>query len=289
MKITPAQGFKLRGNLNQISLSMSGYFRFVRKTLSLLLISSAAFFTPDIFGGGVIFSSSTPKDFHQSKFVRLRKDGTLLLRRPDLRGVKKIRVSPKKSYRVSCDILLLNGVVAEVRIGIVPYLKNIPANASGILPVKGTETELLRPCKPEDKVIYLKDCSKWQQLASCIAFDVDPDGLERDIPNFDLLKGQAVKWTRSGDGWEVTMNQAVQSALEKGVCVRQHIYSDPAILSPVKKVSSAWQTIDFVIGPGIAAGAADTNKLFKGVTHAAFMLKCPAQVLVKNVKIEEVK
>ncbi len=288
MKITPAQGFKLPCNLNQISPFMSGYFRFVRKTLSLLLISSAAFFTPDIFGG-VIFSSSTPKDFSNSKFVRLRKDGTLLLRRPDLCGLKKIRVSPKKSYRVSCDILPLNGVVAEIRIGIVPYLKNIPANASGILPVKGTETELLRPCKPEDKVIYLKDCSKWQQLASCIAFDVDPDGLERDIPNFDLLKGQAVKWTRSGDGWEVTMNQAVQSALEKGVCVRQHIYSDPAILSPVKKVSSAWQTIDFVIGPGIAAGAADTNKLFKGVTHAAFMLKCPAKVLVKNVKIEEIK
>ena len=138
MKIAPAQGFKLRGNLNQISLSMSGYFHFVRKTLSLLLISSAAFFTPDIFGGGVIFSSSTPKDFANSKFVRLRKDGTLLLRRPDLRGLKKIRVSPKKSYRVSCDILPLNGAVAEVRIGIIPFIKKVPANVAGILPVKGT-------------------------------------------------------------------------------------------------------------------------------------------------------
>lgn len=255
---------------------------------AVICLTVSALFIPDLCGGEVLLSLSKPNDFAQTKFIRLRKDGAMLIRRNDLRGRKKIPVSAKKRYRVSCDINPLGNTAVKVRIGLVPWRRNVIVNISGILPVKGTETELVRPCKPGDKVIYLKDCSKWQTLASCIAFDVDPDGMLRDIPNPDIINGQAIKWTRRGDCWEVTMNQPVQVALEKGVCVRQHIYGDPAICSSEKEISPAWQTIDFVIGPGIASGVDDLNKLFQGVTHATFFLQCPGRILIKNIKIEEI-
>lgn len=253
-----------------------------------ICLAVSTLFIPESCGGEVLLSLSKPNDFAQTKFIRLRKDGAMLIRRNDLRGRKKIPVSPKKRYRVSCDIRSLSDAAVKVRIGIVPWYRKVPACMSGIMPVKGTETELVRPCRPGDKVIYLKDCAKWQQCASCIAFDVDPDGLLRDIPTNDIINGQAIKWTRSGDCWEVTVNQPVQVALEKGVCVRQHIAGNPAICSPEKEISSALQSIDFIIGPGIAAGAEDLNKLFKGVTHATFFMQTSGRILVKNIKIEEI-
>jgi len=261
----------------------------MKKSLFYPLFSAFVLLISELSGGEVLISLSKPKEFYAAKYIKAQPDGSLLVKRGGISSRKKVPVSTGKRYRVSCSIRTLSSAGGKARIGVNPWSNGVPANISGVLPVKGTETEVVRAISASDKVIYLKDCSKWQKVPTRIVFDIDPDGQMRDIPNFDILNGQAVKWQRKGDCWEVTMNHPVRTDLDAGVAVRQHIATRSAIFSPERKISSAWQNIEFIIGPGTAAAANEVNKLFKGVTHVTFMMQFPPDVLLKNIKIEEIK
>ena len=261
----------------------------MKKRFFLLPLSAFALLASTVCSGEVLISLSQPKDFYAAKYVKVQPDGSLLISRGGISARKKVPVSIDKRYRVSCSIRTLSSAGGKARIGVNPWSNGVQANISGVLPVKGTETEVVRAVSASDKVIYLKDCSKWKKVPTRITFDVDPDGMMRDIPNFDILNGQAVKWQRKGDCWEVTMNHPVRVDLDKGVYVRQHQASRSSIFSPERKISSEWQELEFIIEPGAAAAASEVNKLFKGVTHVSFMVQCPPDVLLKNIKIEEIK
>jgi hypothetical protein len=241
----------------------------------------------------VLWEPATIRDFENRRPLKALEAGTYCSTRGCwVVGKKLLPADSTKRYRISCEVRAVDDAAMKntVRIGVSPRdAKKRGAAISGLLPVAGTETEVVVPVKKEDKVIMVKDASKWKSMAARVVFDADPTGQLRDIPNFDFVSGRPVKYTRKGDAWEVTLNRPAGVELAVGTVVRQHRDARNAIFSNAKKLKKEWSAIEFVIVPGIAKNDTRSNMLFQGVAYIAPLLALPQNVEFRNFKIEVVE
>lgn len=146
-------------------------------------------------------------------------------------------------------------------------------------PVSGTLTELAAPAKKGDRIIKLKDASKWQKRPSNIAFHAKTD--ESDLPNRDL--SPYVTSVEQMDGvWEVTLRTALRKSYEAGTLCRQQSGSPFHYIRLGVNLKDEWSTFSAVIPP---------SAIWRGA--ASMKIVCfsnpgkPASICMKSVGIRE--
>ncbi len=258
----------------------------------LLLLAAVCAFSA-VFAE-VLWEAKSVRDFENSRPLKIQTDGSFLVtRRAWVVGKKLIPADPAKRYRVSFEVKAVTDKAAaeKVRVGVSTRdARKRNAGVSGVKPVAGTETEIVVQANKGDRVIKVKDASKWvKSTASIIVFDADPTGQMRDIPNFDFISSRPAAWEKKGDVWEITLNRPLRSGLAAGIIIRQHFAGRAAIFSSNKKISREWKSLEFILGPGISEKGASLNQLFPGVAFIAPMIMASPDMLIRNCKIEVMK
>ncbi len=241
----------------------------------------------------VLIDVKKQSDIRTVKYAKLQQDGSFLSA-PNTWVVlkKRIAVTPDKGYRFSAEVRLPDNVQqkTKVRLGYMTYGEGGKSiHVSSVKPVKGTETELTAPAGKKERILKVKDASKWNtKISSQVVFDIDPTGNMRDIPNHDLI-GRVKNVRKTDTGWEVEMRNAIGTDLAAGTAIRQHEDGRSGVLSNAFTVSQEWTPIVFNVRPGITADGSRTDQWYPGVTAAAPMLMVSQPVLFRNMKVEDVK
>ena len=144
-------------------------------------------------------------------------------RKPTFRVcTKKIAIDPSRKYKLSLEYRKVPGSKSEGRFYCGPSNfdeKGREIACDTLFPVVGSETVLAMPLKPGDRVVKIKDGSKWQAKYGRIAFHVKND--LSDLPNFDLLRFSAIK--KTGYMWELALYSPATKAVPEGTPVRNHL------------------------------------------------------------------
>lgn len=121
-----------------------------------------------------------------------------------------------------------------------------------------TFTQVVRDAKKGDKVIYVKDGSRWvSHSAFQFALNAKEDG--SDVPNRQIVRNPIASKAKQGDVWALTLKEPLKADIAAGTNVRQHVdggyfYSIIKTL-PVGKESTLTGTVQ---------GAAKTVSSFNG-------------------------
>lgn len=84
-----------------------------------------------------------------------------------------------------------------------------------------TFTQITRPAKIGDKVIYVKNGANWSTVRSVyFALDAKADG--SDIPNTKIVYNNVASKKKVGNEWEITLTAPLKINLPAGKSVRQH-------------------------------------------------------------------
>ena len=135
---------------------------------------------------------------------------------------KKIAIDPSHKYKLSLEYRKVPGSKSEGRFYCGPAnfdAQGREITCDSLFPVVGSETVLAMPLKPGDRVVKIKDGSKWQAKYGRIAFHVKSD--LSDLPNFDLLRFSAMK--KTGYMWELALYAPATKAVPAGTPVRNHL------------------------------------------------------------------
>ena len=135
---------------------------------------------------------------------------------------KKLVLDSEKKYKISIEYRRVPGSKAEGRFYFGP--SNFDAQGREItcdtlFPVAGSETVLAAAVKPGDRVVKIRNGSKWQAKYGRIAFHVKND--LSDLPNFDLLRFSAIE--KTGYMWKLTLYAPAPAAVPEGTPVRNHL------------------------------------------------------------------
>ena len=257
-----------------------------------MLICAAALAALPVFAETIVYS--TPKDFRAGQ-VKATADGLKIVKRSWTIGTKKIAFDPAAKYKLTMEIKADAADLAKlgkhkVRIGLIPHSAEYKVlSPTNVFAIAGTETELAAPVKKGDTVIKVKDAFKWITTSgTCVAFDCDPTGKMRDMPNMNNLG--IIKSVNRKTG-ELTMVAPVKVALDADTVVRQHQNSWSVIGNDICEVTTDWQTFTVSSVPGVSSGVRE-NPRYKVWKYTAFLEPVITTMIpleIRNVKIEVIK
>ena len=161
------------------------------------------------------YSGSFQKSSNIENGVRIDSRGKFVA----LDSKKRIAVDLKKKYRISCEYRITPGAKNEARFYFMPVCYNskgrmITAACQTVL--RNSDSVLTAAAKKGDKVIKVKDASKWNVKYANVAFNAKKD--LSDLPNFDVHGIASIK--KSGDVWEVALRKALTGNYPAGTAVR---------------------------------------------------------------------
>jgi hypothetical protein len=180
-----------------------------------------------------------------------------------------IPVDPSKTYKLSGSFKSIGKDKGRCYLGLVMYnAKKRSINRNSISVYKDTVTELAADVKAGDKVIKLKDCSKWNGKnlnRKIIAWNAKKDF--SDLPNF-ATSSALEKLEKKGDIWEVTLKRPVGKNYPAGTLVREHYtgggYSYCA--ASYKAVPDKWTKYTATV-TGIAKYGAPRKQFWPGTKY----------------------
>ena len=242
-----------------------------------------------------IISIEKPADFAQSRQVVQADDGAIVLKgNGNFISVKALTVDPAKKYQISGEFCLKGGKTPNVYLGFVPFDgKNRQITPSMIYINVKSLTEVVEAAKKGDKIIKVKDASKWNAKSpySFIAFGAKED--LSDLPNRNSAFCQpGIK--QNGEVWEITLRKPLTKDIEAGTPVRQHFTGSSYIYTAGwLKPTEQWTAKKGVIS-GIAKYGPVYNKFWTGTKKAKAVVLIMngdgrSETLVRNIKIVEVK
>lgn len=161
-----------------------------------------------------------------------------------------IEVDPSKAYQLSAVLKAAGTEKSKCYVGIASYTakkRNISRTTVNI--VKGSLTSLAVDAKVGDKVLKIKDCSKWNKkniTRTQVGFDAKKDF--SDLPNFNL-SNRAVKLEKKGDVYELSLKAPIKKAFKAGTQIRQHIAAGghQYCAASAKMVPAKWTKYSAVI------------------------------------------
>ncbi|MBE6405769.1 MAG: hypothetical protein E7040_07085 [Lentisphaerae bacterium] len=84
-----------------------------------------------------------------------------------------------------------------------------------------TFTQVVRAAKKGDKVIYVKDGSRWVSHSTFhIALNAKQDN--SDVPNTQIVRNPIASKAKQGDVWALTLKEPLKADIAAGTNVRQH-------------------------------------------------------------------
>ena len=164
---------------------------------------------------------SEPEEFLNGEKLEM-KEGALVLKKDNIVSKKHVAFDSAKPGVFTFEYKLANGAKPVMFYAALDTrdAKNQKLSGSYIFGFKETETELAASTKKSDRVIKLKDGSRWQKPeyrrgVVVVAFNAKEDG--SDLPNHRLRPVKNI----SPDG-EVTLRSPVGAAYPAGTRVRLH-------------------------------------------------------------------
>lgn len=227
----------------------------------------------------------------QDQIFTVRKNATLLSNRT-------LTLDPAKKYRLSGEFRCIQGKSPNVYLGYAPRdAKNRQIRPACVLSQKDSLTELAENVKAGDKVLKIKDASKWDTVFpyTNIVFNAKDD--LSDLPNFEVFPIEKDSIKKVGDVWEITLKDAARKAYPAGTKVRQQkdgaTYIYTASAGPVKQ---EWTARTGVISGEVLKemNSTTTSKLWPGTKSVQvlvmFLGGTPDSVVeFRNIKVEEVQ
>ena len=242
-----------------------------------------------------IFSMSEPADFPPAKRITKTEDAFLVKGNSYLFSAKNLILDPAKKYQISGEFSQKGGKPMTVYLGFASYDgKGRLIDARKVNVNKNSLTEVAEDAKKGDKVIKVKDASKWNTKTphSYIAFGAKEDFT--DLPNGDLAATAKPNAQKNGEVWEILLRKPLAKDIAAGTAVRQqfdgasYIYAAGAV-----KLSDKWVTRKGTIS-GIAPVGNVSNKMWKGTEKVKVLILLlggdgTSEVLFRNIKVTEVK
>ena len=238
---------------------------------------------------------SMPEDFIGSG-VKKAEDGTLLL---DAKGIirsrENLKLDPAKSYQLSFDYKLAPESRPVQLITAVDAISPSGRRIFGfqVCGAPGSETELTAEAKPGDRILKVKDTSKWPnaippRVATFLAFNAKADG--SDLPSTDM-SSFIEKYTPEG---EITLKTPLAKGYPAGTPVRIHLDrasfgTGTRYLRPMQE----WRTLKVVIMPPAPDGTFSADRWWPGTDRIGILLQPSTEippgsgVLVRNPVREE--
>ena len=245
----------------------------------------------------VILKIEKPEDFIQAKSVTASDDDAMAFKGTytNLFSKQMIKVDPARKYRISGDFCLKGGKPVALFFGFVPYDKNkVQIIPNTVLGNNNTLTTVAEDAKKGDKVIKVKDASKWNINSpySYIVFKAAED--YSDLPNRSTIHTVVPNARQAGEVWEITLKTPLKADIAAGTAVRQHFDGGTYIYTAGSfKTLGVWKTRTGTIS-GIAASGAPSNKFWKGTETVRVLILAlngdkQSETEFKNIKVEEVK
>ncbi len=173
-----------------------------------------------------------------------------------------IEVDTAKEYRLSAWLKAVGKAKSTCYIGLAMYTGNKRSIQRPYVTVeKGTITELAAAVKAGDKVLKIKDCSKWNVgkiRSTQVAFSVNED--YSDLPNFNV-SNLAVKLRKKANIYELTLRSPVKRDYPAGTRIRQHYAGGgyQYCAASNKIAPSRWKKYSAVVRGIAKYGAPDTQ------------------------------
>ena len=208
--------------------------------------------------------------------------------------LEKAPVNLDSPYRLSGEFKSVSGESGNrIRFGLILLTaKTSPLNARSINIVPDSETVLLADCSAADKKVKIKDGANWKQDGiSLIAFNIDPTGKQRDLPNNHLSKGLITAVRPVSDGVELELNAPVGQYYPAGTPVRAHRASWTYFYAgaTAAALGNDWKKIEVVIPPG-AIPAATLKRWWFGTKYAMIVVESidsKKGVMFRNLTLTE--
>ena len=242
-----------------------------------------------------IFSVSEPADLTRSNRIVKEGDAFLVKGSVIFYSVKSFTLDPAKKYQVSGEFCQKAGKTAMVYLGFVPFDgKNRQILANMVSIVKDTQTEVAEGAKKGDKIIKVKDASKWNAKTpfGYIAFGAKEDF--SDLPNSDRLATAKPHVRQQGEVWEILLKKPLTKDIAAGTPVRQHQDGSAFIYTGgIKKMTDQWITMKGAIS-GISPFGLTWNKMWKGTEKVKLLLRiadgdAASEVSFRNIKVTEIQ
>ncbi|MEN9626630.1 MAG: hypothetical protein RL557_958 [archaeon] len=161
--------------------------------------------------------------------------------------------------------------------GFIPYDKDKKEIARQyVYYYSGSETELYADIVASDKIIKIKDGSKWQVFKyGVVAFNVDNSGNYADLPNFDLSNHDIIRVESKGDYWEVEFNTNVGKDAPAGTKIREHRFGGTYMYNSANGLSvpTSWTKYSATLTGECATGTCDgQGKWWKGTRYVKVLI-----------------
>lgn len=236
-----------------------------------------------------------PEDFIPANRVIQTEDGLSAKGLGALFSVKSVTIDPAKKYQISGDFRMKSGKPVSLYFGFAPYdAQNRAIPPSLVFISAASQTEVAEDAKKGDKVIKVKDASKWDvKRGYChIAFGVKED--LSDLPNRDLAATVKPNVRKNGEIWEILLKKPLTRDIAAGTAVRQHFDGSAWIYcAGLVKLSDQWVTRKGTIA-GVAPSGIPLNKIWRGTAKIKVLIlrsvgAADSEILFRNIKITEVK
>lgn len=255
---------------------MSRFFQFFAVTLIGATLSAAE-----------VFKLEKPQDFNLPKRLTVPETGVLEVQQNSwFFSNRRETIQPDTVYSISAQIRLAPGKEAKTPFSIGFYSldkNNRVIQTSAVFFTAGSETEIAADVKEGDKVIKIKDGSKWKKNGY-VAYDIDPTGKYRDLPCHTIINAVSVDVKKNGDVYEVVLPKPAGKNLSAGVAVRQHLSGWSFLTSNSCKATADWQNVSWKVRPGEAKTNTRSTWLF-GARKFVVVMVAPAGVQIRNIVI----
>ena len=235
-------------------------------------------------------STNTKSSKDKSKIYEVK--GTQTLKSSDFIAIEKGKI-----YKLSGEFRAVGKGESRFFFGYFPYTENKEVLTSQSFNfIKGTGTELVRPCKDKDKIIYVKDAQKWvSNKNGRIAFETDNSGNYSDIPNINLSSSGINKIEKSNNCYKLFLAKAVGKTYPVGTKIREHGTGSVCVIYNVANyelLTKRWNYFDNLItinNSSFVLPEFDANMKYIKVFILANYQNKNAKMQFKNLKLEEVK
>ena len=168
------------------------------------------------------FDYMDAKNWHPRQNVTFADDAITVTGKAQLNCRKVFPVDPAKKYTIKVTAARTSGTKPSLVYVVLNPLDGSRRwiSANTVSPVPGTETQLTAPVKSGDKVIFVKDASKWKlSHKGGIHYNAKAD--LSDLPNALNLNSNPVKIQQDGNVWKIELDKPVKVSLPVGLTIRQ--------------------------------------------------------------------
>ena len=188
----------------------------------------------DFSKGKLVFDSNNKnstfniKPVNATQNLKLKTQNTILYQVKGQKTIISSNFIPIKEgtiYTLSGEFKAVSVEPSRLYFGYAPYTKNKKfISKVSVNYINGTETELVRSCKPTDKVLYVKNAENWLvNKYECVAFDIDSTGKFTDLPNNNLSSIGIEQIINEKDFYKIILKKSCGKTFPLGTKVREHV------------------------------------------------------------------